>query len=92
MAQLTANFMLVLVQVWSTSIAVRIYLSVLILLLTFSLAFLIQPYKFRQNNIVSLSLKGSLLMFLILATSFIDQSIFLQRTWQRLSVPSLLLQ
>lgn len=48
----------------------RIYNSSVLLVLMIVFVFALKPFKFRSNNIVWLSLQCSLLIFLILATSF----------------------
>merc|ERR1712048_752001 len=72
LVQLFYGFFVTAVHVSAENVFVRIYLSILILLAIMIPEYRLQPFKFRQNNCVEGVLKSSLLVFLILATSFID--------------------
>ena len=74
MLELICSSMLVLIQACSSSIGVRIFLSLLVLLITFVLLFSAHPYQFQSNNVVALNLKFGVLEFLMLAAYFIDQA------------------
>eukprot|EP00929_Paragymnodinium_shiwhaense_P113110 TRINITY_DN81374_c0_g1_i1.p1 TRINITY_DN81374_c0_g1~~TRINITY_DN81374_c0_g1_i1.p1 ORF type:complete len:1400 (-),score=286.43 TRINITY_DN81374_c0_g1_i1:15-4214(-) len=61
-------------QIWSRTVHLRIYSVTFLLLIYAVMCFHLQPFKFRKNNLVDLGLQGSLLFFLLIATSFIDTS------------------
>jgi len=66
------SFAMVLVQVLSSGVYERLYLSTFVLITVLVLQFECNPFKFNVANNADLVLKSALLIFLIVATSFLD--------------------
>eukprot|EP00929_Paragymnodinium_shiwhaense_P074708 TRINITY_DN38239_c0_g2_i1.p1 TRINITY_DN38239_c0_g2~~TRINITY_DN38239_c0_g2_i1.p1 ORF type:complete len:1351 (-),score=280.55 TRINITY_DN38239_c0_g2_i1:300-4352(-) len=66
---------LTLLQIVSRTVHTRIYLVTFLILGYTTLCYHFRPFKFEKNNSVELGLQGSLLFFLLIATSFIDSDL-----------------
>ena len=72
LVQLMYCLNLAIVQVISYSVHFRIYLMTFLLIIYVSLCSHVRPWKFLKNNFVDISLQYSLLLFLIVVTSFVQ--------------------
>lgn len=63
---------LVVIQVVASDVHIRIYLSIFLLMTVLVLEFQAKPFKFHVNTQVDLSMSCSLLVFLVISTTYID--------------------
>ena len=75
LVHLTFGFSMNLVQAITQNVHFQLYMSIVLLLCITFAQFLFRPFKFDENNAVDLMLKFTLLLFIMLATSYIDSTL-----------------
>jgi len=72
LASLLYSFSLVVIQCVANDVHWRLYLSIFLLVVVQVIEFELHPFKFILNNRVELIMRSSLLIFLVIATDFVD--------------------